>query len=61
MTKQTQEELIKEYAEKMNELTWGGDREADHIHADALLVDLLDKLGYWEVTFQYNQVSKWYS
>lgn len=59
MTKK--EQLIKEYAEKMNKLTFGGDREADHITADALLVDLLDKLGYSEVTFQYNQVGKWYS
>jgi hypothetical protein len=61
MPKLTKEELIKEYAQKMNDLTFGGDEEADHIAADALLVDLLDKLGYSEVTFQYNQVSKWYS
>ena len=61
MPKRTKEELIKEYAEKMNKLTFGGDTESDHAAADALLVDLLDKLGYSEVTFEYNQVSKRYS
>ena len=58
----TKEELIKEYVKKMQEcVAKNYDPEVSHINADNTLVELLDILGYGEVTFEYNNVKKCYA
>ncbi len=37
------------------------DIESGHVAADSLLCDLLDELGYSEITEEYNKYEKWYS
>jgi len=39
----------------------GGDQEADHGTADAILCRLLEKLGYGDVVSIYNKIDKWYA
>jgi len=57
----TKEELIKVYVDKMkNCIAKNYDPEVSHSDADNILVELLDELGYYEVTFEYSQVKKWY-
>jgi hypothetical protein len=56
------DELVKLYVEKMQEcVDENYDREMAHVNADNLLVELLDKLGYGEVTSLFEQVKKWYA
>jgi len=37
------------------------DTESAHSHADSILCDLLEKLGYTEVVAEYDKVDKWYA
>lgn len=53
--------LAEEYKKKMLEVAEIGDEEIAHSKADSLLVELLTKLGYAEVTKAWNKVGKWYA
>jgi hypothetical protein len=46
---------------KLKELQDGGDTEADHGNADAILCDLLIELGYADVVAEWEKVDKWYA
>lgn len=59
MTKK--EKLIAEYKAKMLEQVNNDDTEQAHSNADSLLVELLELLGYKEVTDVYDEVGKWYA
>lgn len=59
MTKK--EKLIAEYKAKMLEQVNNDDTEQAHSNADSLLVELLELLGYKEVTDVYGEVGKWYA
>ena len=37
------------------------DEEAAHMRADDVLCDLLDSLGYQDVTAEFKKMEKWYS
>ena len=54
------EQLLKEYTEKMANVP-SGDTEEDHMNADDLLCELLEKLGYSEVIERYRLIRKWYA
>lgn len=49
-----------EAAEKMKTLETG-DLESDHLHADALLCDLLLALGYKKTVNAFTMLDKWYA
>ena len=53
----TREEAI----EKLRECQQNDDIEAAHIDADAVLIALLDDLGYWDVTEEWSKITKWYA
>lgn len=38
-----------------------GDTEADHVHADALLCELLSDLGYTKTVEAYDSMDKWFA
>jgi len=63
MDKMNEDELHQYFVEKMRECVEksGYDREAGHVNADNLLEELLDKLGFGDVTSEYAQVRKWYA
>lgn len=46
---------------KMKDLEHDRDIEMAHIRADELLVEVLNKLGYTELTDAWNNVGKWYA
>ena len=51
-----------EYAAKMEELVHGdGDKEADHMQADAILLELIRSFGYSKTAAAFGRVRKWYS
>jgi hypothetical protein len=50
----------KDFLTRMNELTEKGDTEANHGQADAILCEVLDRLGYTELVVEYDKVEKWY-
>lgn len=37
------------------------DTEGGHIHADEILCDLLEAIGYKKVVEEYNKINKWYA
>ena len=51
----------KEYAEEMRKIASNHDAELAHGNADALLVEILDELGFHETVRVYNSVKKWYA
>ena len=46
---------------RLKELQQDGDIESAHIQADWIICNLLDDLGYAEVTKEYDKISKWYA
>lgn len=38
-----------------------GDTEVDHSHADLILCQFLEELGYEELVKEWDKVSKWYA
>lgn len=52
---------IKEYEDKMLELTNSYDAEVAHIEADGLLINLLKDLGLSDLAKIYDLVGKWYA
>ena len=52
---------IKEYEDKMLELTNSYDAEVAHIEADGLLSNLLKDLGLSDLAKIYDLVGKWYA
>ena len=60
IAKEKQEEILKKYKDKMSE-TKDKDEESGHIEANGVLCDLLDELGYGEITEIFNDLDKWYS
>lgn len=54
-------ELDVEFSDEIKRDCFSGDAEVDHGNADAILVDLLEKLGFKQTAKAYYEVSKWYS
>lgn len=54
-------ELDNEYAKKLREICFTDDHETNHINADGLLIELLDKIGYSEVISAFCDVHKEYA
>lgn len=61
MTEEEKEKLLKESIHKMVKICDEDDTEEGHIHADDLLCDVLEKLGFSELVTVYHQVDKWYA
>ena len=55
------EDLIKEYCDKLVEVGSNTDNEEAHIEADSLLCELLNKLGFKEVVWHFEIIDKWYA
>jgi len=51
----------REAVSKLRELQESGDTEAAHSDADAVLCELLEKLGYKSVVVEYRKIEKWYA
>ena len=62
MTK-NQKEMLERYAREMKSVSdsMGHDVEGGHSDADAILCELLERLGFGEVVELYNSIEKWYS
>jgi len=57
------EVLLQEYSEKLSKLKQEehhGNADVKHEEADVLLCELLDKLGYNEITTKFQKLEKWY-
>jgi hypothetical protein len=52
------DEFVKNAVAEMNLLEGG---EEDHIRADEILCEVLEKLGYNELVQAYAKVKKWYA
>lgn len=50
-----------EYINKLRELQKEGDIECAHSAADGILCEILEKLGYGDITLQYYKIEKWYA
>lgn len=53
--------LLKQYLNKLKNKCNSGDEEVDHVNADKTLCELLDDLGYNEITAEFNKIDKWYA
>jgi hypothetical protein len=60
MRRVTKEKLAKEYAKRVEECA-SHDVEMAHLEADAVLVALLNELGFQEVTAAWGKIRKWYA
>lgn len=45
----------------VRELQKEGDIECAHLAADDILCEILEKLGYSNITLQYYKIDKWYA
>ena len=52
---------IEEIIARLKELQQDDDIEGAHMQADWIICNLLDDLGYTEVTKEYGKISKWYA
>lgn len=52
------DEFVKNAVAEMH-ILYGG--EEDHIRADEILCEVLEKLGYNELVQAFNKVKKWYA
>lgn len=50
-----------EYIKCLTELSKDDDIEVAHMVADNVLCEILDELGYSDITDQYTKVPKWYA
>lgn len=50
-----------EYINKLKKLQKDGDIEYAHSAADNVLCEILEKLGYRDITMQYYKIDKWYA
>lgn len=50
-----------EYINRLRELQKEGDIERAHSAADNVLCEILEKLGYGDITMQYYKIDKWYA
>ena len=50
-----------EYINKLKKLQKDGDIECAHSAADNVLCEILEKLGYDDITLQYYKIEKWYA
>ena len=50
-----------EYINKLKKLQKDGDIECTHSAADRILCEILEKLGYDDITLQYYKIEKWYA
>lgn len=55
------EKIRKLYLKRLKTIAEETDIEDGHIEADQILVDILDMLGYRDITDAYNNIKKWYS
>lgn len=53
--------LVEKYKAKLNKIKYEDEIESGHIKADGVLCDLLDELGYDEITEIFDDLDKWYS
>ncbi len=54
------EALDDEFASRMHAAN-EGDRETDHMTADDLLCELLERMGFKSVLEEYRKIGKWYA
>lgn len=57
----SKQEKILTYKIRMKQLQESDDTEAAHSEADRLLCELLDSIGYKEVTEEFRKIYKWYA
>lgn len=50
-----------EYINRLIMLQKEGDIECAHSAADGILCEILEKLGYGDITLQYYKIEKWYA
>ena len=55
------DEFAKQCVEKLRGMTSDDDIERAHSEADAILCELLEKLGYVEVVQAWTKIPKWYA
>ena len=61
MNNELQAEYIKKMQACVDESKDRTGKEGAHTKADALLCELLEKLGYKDLVDKYDEVNKWYS
>ena len=54
-------ERLQRYKSLLQERCFTGDPEIDHGHADGILCELLDELGYGDIAVIFSKVGKWYA
>lgn len=54
-------EKIKQDALKRMRKCFNDDTELGHFHADKVLCDVLDELGFQELTAMFDKLGKWYA
>ena len=50
-----------ECLEELKELQKSDDQEIAHIEADGCLIKFLCAIGYCDIAYEYDQISKWYA
>lgn len=64
MSDEEKQKILDEALPRMKELKWKSieeDAESAHCAADALLCEILDKLGFEEVTKIFWEMERWYA
>jgi len=49
------------YKDRLIELQGSGDTELQHVHADEVLCDMLNDLGFKQIVDEFVKVDKWYA
>lgn len=64
MKREKKEKMLAEYNARMEEIKKccnEEDTEAGHVRADSLLCELLDRLGFQEITKLFKECKRWYA
>lgn len=61
MDSKEKDELETLYMNEMKRRCFGHGMEDNHIEADQILCDLLNKLGFEKITELFDDIDKWYS
>ena len=46
---------------KMDEECFGDDQEQNHVNADRILCDIIEKLGFNRLVEKFDSIGKWYA
>lgn len=55
------EDKIQDFVRQLETLANSSDHKLAHIEADAILEEVLEELGLYEIVEAYNEVGKWYA